>query len=210
MRSADASPTFRARRRTWIARLPPQGRGSAGRVTGRTPLRLARPTPGQRPRPGARRRAGARARHPSARLLETLCRQGPPELHHLFSSRVEPPFPVERLRGRGEVLSIDAATLAFSEAEVGELLASELGSDQLAPDDSRAHGGLAGRGPARSRGAARDRGGRNVRTSSEPVPARRQHLRLSRRGGFRRRGTRGPRAGAGRSTPRSLHARALR
>ena len=69
----------------------------------------------------------------SARLLETLCRQGPPELHHLFSSRVEPPFPVERLRGRGEVLSIDAATLAFSESEVGELLTSELGSDQLAP-----------------------------------------------------------------------------
>ena len=38
-----------------------------------------------------------------------------------------------RLRGRGEVQSIDAATLAFSEAEVGELLTTELGSAELAP-----------------------------------------------------------------------------
>ncbi len=65
---------------------------------------------------------------PSARLIETLCRQGPPELHHVIASRTELPFPVERLRGRGEVLAIDAANLAFSGPEVGELLESELGS----------------------------------------------------------------------------------
>lgn len=59
---------------------------------------------------------------PSARLLEELCRQAPPRLHVVLGSREEPPFPVERLRGRGEVLDVDASVLAFDQAEVVGLL----------------------------------------------------------------------------------------
>jgi ATP/maltotriose-dependent transcriptional regulator MalT/DNA-binding SARP family transcriptional activator len=66
---------------------------------------------------------------PSARLLEALCRQAPPQLHLVLGTRNEPPFPVQRLRGRGEVLDLDASVLAFDEAEVAELLARMLGDD---------------------------------------------------------------------------------
>lgn len=66
---------------------------------------------------------------PSARLLEALCRQAPPRLHVVLSGRAEPPFPVQRLRGRGEVLDLDAGALAFDEGEVGELLGRMLGAD---------------------------------------------------------------------------------
>lgn len=65
----------------------------------------------------------------SALLLEELCRQAPERLHIILSTRTEPPFPVQRLRGRGEVLDLDAAALAFSEDEVGELLSRTLGGD---------------------------------------------------------------------------------
>jgi ATP/maltotriose-dependent transcriptional regulator MalT/DNA-binding SARP family transcriptional activator len=57
-----------------------------------------------------------------ARLIEALVRQSPPRLHVVISSRVQPPFPIERLRGRGEVSSLDPADLAFSVDEVAELL----------------------------------------------------------------------------------------
>jgi ATP/maltotriose-dependent transcriptional regulator MalT/DNA-binding SARP family transcriptional activator len=71
----------------------------------------------------------------SARLLDALVRQGPPELHVVVSSREEPPFPIERLRGRGQVLDVDAAALAFTEAEVEEVLTSALG--EAAPRTAR-------------------------------------------------------------------------
>ena len=66
---------------------------------------------------------------PSVRLLEGLCRQAPERLHVVLSSRADPPFPVQRLRGRGEVLDLDAGALAFAEEEVGQLLARMLGAD---------------------------------------------------------------------------------
>jgi len=69
---------------------------------------------------------------PSVRLLDELCRQAPSRLHLVLSSRLEPPFPVQRLRGRGEVLDIDAAMLAFSEQEVAQLLATVLDEDAAA------------------------------------------------------------------------------
>lgn len=65
----------------------------------------------------------------SALLLEALCRQAPDRLHIVLSTRTEPPFPVQRLRGRGEVLDLDAAALAFSEDEVGELVTRTLGGE---------------------------------------------------------------------------------
>lgn len=64
---------------------------------------------------------------PSARLLESLCRQAPQALHLVLSSRVRLPFPVQRLRGRGQVLELDVAMLAFSAAESEDLLATVLG-----------------------------------------------------------------------------------
>lgn len=69
---------------------------------------------------------------PAPRLLEQLCREAPARLHLVLASRVEPPFPVQRMRGRGEVLDIDAAMLAFDVDEVAELLASTLDGDATA------------------------------------------------------------------------------
>ena len=62
----------------------------------------------------------------SSLLLEELCRQVPDRLHIVLSTRVELPFPVQRLRGRGEVLDLDASALAFSEEEVAGLLGRTL------------------------------------------------------------------------------------
>jgi LuxR family maltose regulon positive regulatory protein len=66
-------------------------------------------------------------RGPSARFLAALCRLAPAELHLVLVSHAEPPFPVERLRAQGAVLSIDAGMLAFTEDEVGAVLVAELG-----------------------------------------------------------------------------------
>jgi ATP/maltotriose-dependent transcriptional regulator MalT/DNA-binding SARP family transcriptional activator len=63
---------------------------------------------------------------PPARLVEGLCRHAPPNLHLVLAARTEPPFPIERLRGRGQVLDLDAGLLAFDRDEVAEL-ASTLG-----------------------------------------------------------------------------------
>ena len=46
-------------------------------------------------------------------LLERIVRQAPPELHLVLASRDEPPFPIDRLRGQGQVLDVDAAMLTF-------------------------------------------------------------------------------------------------
>jgi ATP/maltotriose-dependent transcriptional regulator MalT len=65
-------------------------------------------------------------RGPSARFIAALCRLAPAELHLVLVSHAEPPFPIERLRAQGAVLSIDAGMLAFTEDEVGAVLAAEL------------------------------------------------------------------------------------
>lgn len=67
---------------------------------------------------------------PSARLAEGLVRQCPPQLHLVLSGRADPPFRIQRLRGQGQVLELDAAQLAFSVAEVADLL--ELSLDAAA------------------------------------------------------------------------------
>ena len=58
----------------------------------------------------------------SAHLIEALCRHAPEHCHIVLSSRAQPPFPIERMRGRGQVLDIDASALAFSQDEVEALL----------------------------------------------------------------------------------------
>jgi ATP/maltotriose-dependent transcriptional regulator MalT len=59
----------------------------------------------------------------AGQLIALLCRQAPPKLHLVVSSRAEPPFPIERLRGQGAVLELAGADLAFTEEEVAELVA---------------------------------------------------------------------------------------
>jgi ATP/maltotriose-dependent transcriptional regulator MalT/DNA-binding SARP family transcriptional activator len=63
------------------------------------------------------------------RLVETLCRQAPYTFHLVLASRLDPPFSITRLRGRGEVLELNAADLAFSAGEV-EMLVAEVLADQ--------------------------------------------------------------------------------
>ncbi|MBP2330817.1 DNA-binding SARP family transcriptional activator [Kibdelosporangium banguiense] len=74
----------------------------------------------------------------SAKLLEALCRQLPRGVHLILSSRQPPPFAVQRLRYGGELAEVDAARLAFTEAETAQLLG---GRQALAPGIHRATGG---------------------------------------------------------------------
>lgn len=64
---------------------------------------------------------------PGVHLLEALVRQAPPELHFVLCSRDEPPFAVERLRGQGQVVDIDASMLTFSGDEVKDVVGGDLG-----------------------------------------------------------------------------------
>ncbi|WP_436498654.1 BTAD domain-containing putative transcriptional regulator [Actinokineospora sp. HUAS TT18] len=68
-----------------------------------------------------------RPEDPAATLVEGLIRAGPPSLHLVLASRTRVPFRVERLRGRGQVLEIGAATLAFTAQETEEALCAVLG-----------------------------------------------------------------------------------
>lgn len=67
----------------------------------------------------------------SVRLVESICRNAPPTLHLVLASRAEPPFSIARLRGRGEVLELDANDLAFTEGEVAELVSATLGENAV-------------------------------------------------------------------------------
>jgi DNA-binding SARP family transcriptional activator/tetratricopeptide (TPR) repeat protein len=64
----------------------------------------------------------------AVQLIESLCRQAPPRLHVVLASRAELPFPIERLRGQGQVLELAAVELAFDEGETATLLASLTGA----------------------------------------------------------------------------------
>ena len=66
---------------------------------------------------------------PAMRLVEGLSRHAPPQLHLVLASRSDVPFPVERLRGRGEVLDLGPSQLAFSVEELRELLSVAVGED---------------------------------------------------------------------------------
>ena len=60
--------------------------------------------------------------------IEALCRQAPERLHLVLASRAELPFPVERLRGQGQVMEITGSQLAFDVDETATLL-TELTGD---------------------------------------------------------------------------------
>lgn len=71
-------------------------------------------------------------------LLEGLCREAPPGLHLVVSSRTDLPFPVERLRGRGHVLELGAGDLAFGLDEVAALLDPDEANASVIADLHRA------------------------------------------------------------------------
>src|SRR5262245_13195205 len=76
-------------------------------------------------------------------LIESLCRQAPTRLHVVLASRFEPSFPIERLRGQGQVLELSGSDLAFDVEETAELLGALTGDDdaQTAAELHRATGG---------------------------------------------------------------------
>jgi len=68
----------------------------------------------------------------ATRLIESLCRQAPERLHVVLASREELPFPIERLRGQGQVLELSGSELSFDVDETAALLASLVDVDDAA------------------------------------------------------------------------------
>jgi ATP/maltotriose-dependent transcriptional regulator MalT/DNA-binding SARP family transcriptional activator len=58
----------------------------------------------------------------SMRFVSALCRNAADRLHLILTSRDSLPFPTSRLQVRGDAAEVGAEALAFSEAEVAELL----------------------------------------------------------------------------------------
>ncbi|GAA0591379.1 tetratricopeptide repeat protein [Kribbella sandramycini] len=65
---------------------------------------------------------------PATRLIEGLVRIAPPNVHLIVASRTSMPFGIDRLRGRGQVLEIDATGLRFTVAETLSVLETVLGN----------------------------------------------------------------------------------
>src|ERR1700722_128852 len=63
-------------------------------------------------------------------LLEHL----PPQIHLVIASRTDPPLPLARLRGRGELAEIRAADLRFTPSEAAAYLNEVMGLVLTAPD----------------------------------------------------------------------------
>jgi LuxR family maltose regulon positive regulatory protein len=67
--------------------------------------------------------------------LEFLLRHAPPQLRLVLASRFDPPLPLQRLLVSGQLAQVRAADLAFTVAEVAELLATSEDLPQLSEDD---------------------------------------------------------------------------
>jgi LuxR family transcriptional regulator, maltose regulon positive regulatory protein len=81
--------------------------------------------------------------------LELLLRHAPPQLRLVLATRVDPPWPLQRLRISGQLAQLRAADLAFTTAEVADLLAGcdsqpKLSEDDLALLQARTEGWAAG------------------------------------------------------------------
>ena len=74
----------------------------------------------------------------SVAFVAGLCRQAPATLHVVLASRSDPPFPLARLRGQGQVLDMVAADLAFTAAETGEIIDATVGAGAERGDDGGA------------------------------------------------------------------------
>src|SRR5262245_7763561 len=89
----------------------------------------------------------------STAFIAGLCRQAPTTLHVVLSSRRDPPFPVARLRGQGQVLDLSAGDLAFTPQETAQVVRSALG-EQAGPQVGAGLHELTGGWPAAVRLAA--------------------------------------------------------
>jgi LuxR family transcriptional regulator, maltose regulon positive regulatory protein len=83
------------------------------------------------------------------RELGFLLRHAPPQLRLVLATRVDPPLPLQRLRISGRLAQLRAADLAFTTAEVADLLAAcddqpRLSEDDLALLQARTEGWAAG------------------------------------------------------------------
>ncbi|MDF2738830.1 MAG: ATP-dependent transcriptional regulator, MalT-like, LuxR family [Actinomycetia bacterium] len=81
--------------------------------------------------------------------LAFLLRHGPAQLRLVLATRADPPLPLQRLRVGGRLTEVRAADLAFTVAEVAELLAEcelkqPLSEDDLAALQARTEGWAAG------------------------------------------------------------------
>jgi LuxR family transcriptional regulator, maltose regulon positive regulatory protein len=81
--------------------------------------------------------------------IEFLVRHAPPQLRLVLAARADPPLPLHRLLLNGALTQLRAADLAFTVAEVAELLAeydyrSRLSDDDLAVLQARTEGWAAG------------------------------------------------------------------
>ncbi|MGQ0837197.1 BTAD domain-containing putative transcriptional regulator [Actinokineospora sp.] len=66
---------------------------------------------------------------PVADVVADLCARAPDRLRIVLASRREPPFSLARLRGRGLVSEIHAPELAFTMAEITDLLRATIGDE---------------------------------------------------------------------------------
>ena len=89
----------------------------------------------------------------SVAFVAGLCRQAPATLHVVLSSRRDPPFPVARLRGQGQVLDLSASDLAFTPEETAQVVRAAVGQD-AGPDLATGLQELTGGWPAAVRLAA--------------------------------------------------------
>jgi LuxR family transcriptional regulator, maltose regulon positive regulatory protein len=81
--------------------------------------------------------------------IELLVRHAPPQLRLVLSTRADPPLPLHRLLVSGRLTQLRAADLAFTVAEVAELLSeydyrSRLSDDDVAALQARTEGWAAG------------------------------------------------------------------
>lgn len=63
---------------------------------------------------------------PVHRAVTYLLDHQPPGLHLLITTRAEPPLPIARLRGRGQLVEVRAGDLRFTEQEAAEFLSRNL------------------------------------------------------------------------------------
>lgn len=72
----------------------------------------------------------------------------PPRLHLVVATRVDPPLPLSRLRGRGQLIELDAADLRFTPDEAAALLNQVMGlrlsSQDLSALEARTEGWIVG------------------------------------------------------------------
>jgi LuxR family maltose regulon positive regulatory protein len=68
------------------------------------------------------------------RSLTFLLEHLPPGVHLVLSSRADPPLPLARLRGRGQLVELRAAELRFTVDEAADMLRDAVGPDVPLPD----------------------------------------------------------------------------